>query len=168
MKFIFSVIKRVWFSWQLFWAKWLSRLCVVHTFQYSCRFWWSRTGGLGSTNFRKKLTFIKFLMRSLENNTWLKMPTTQGKKYIDGIAALFLKHIGHRWPEIAAAVYEQMTTLAYANSGSSSTVPGILLAKKIAELAPGSLNRVFFCGGGSEAVEIALKMARQYQFFSGS
>lgn len=90
-----------------------------------------------------------------------------GKKYIDGMAGLFLKNIGHRWPEIATAVYEQMTTLAYANSGSSSTVPGILLAKKIAELAPGSLNRVFFCGGGSEAVEIALKMARQYQFFSG-
>ena len=92
----------------------------------------------------------------------------QGRKYIDGMAGLFLKNIGHRWPEIAEAVSEQMTTLAYANSGAYSTVPGILLAKKVAELAPGDLNRVFFCGGGSEAVEIATKLARQYQFIIGN
>ncbi|MEE8443449.1 MAG: aspartate aminotransferase family protein [Dehalococcoidia bacterium] len=92
----------------------------------------------------------------------------RGNKYIDGMAGLYLKAIGHRWPEIAEAVQEQMTTLAYANSGAYSTIPAILLAKKVAELAPGSLNRVFFCGGGSEAVEIALKMARQYQYISGN
>ena len=91
----------------------------------------------------------------------------QGNKYIDGMAGLFLKNIGHRWPEIAEAVRDQMTTLAFANSGSFSNVPGILLARKVAELAPGSLNRVFFCGGGAESVEIALKMARQYQYISG-
>ena len=92
----------------------------------------------------------------------------QGRKYIDGMAGLFLKNIGHRWPEIGEAVSEQMTTLAYANSGAYSTVPGILLAKKVAELVPGDLNRVFFCGGGSEAVEIATKLARQYQFITGN
>ncbi|MBI2170865.1 MAG: aspartate aminotransferase family protein [Chloroflexi bacterium] len=91
----------------------------------------------------------------------------EGKKYIDGMAGLYLKNVGHNRPEIAQAVYEQMTTLAYANSGAYSNVPGILLAKKIAELAPGNLDRVFFCGGGAEAVEIALKMARQYQFLRG-
>ena len=53
-----------------------------------------------------------------------------GNKYIDGMAGLFLKNIGHNHPEIAQAVYEQMTTLAYANSGAYSTVPGVLLAKK--------------------------------------
>ncbi len=91
----------------------------------------------------------------------------EGKRYIDGMAGLYLKNIGHNRPEVAQAVYEQMTTLAYANSGAYSNVPGILLAKKIAEVAPGNLNRVFFCGGGAEAVEIALKMARQYQFLRG-
>jgi adenosylmethionine-8-amino-7-oxononanoate aminotransferase len=91
-----------------------------------------------------------------------------GNRFIDGMAGLFLKNIGHRWPEIAAAVSEQMTTLAYANSGAYSTVPAILLARKVAELSPGSLNRVFFCGGGSEAVEIALKMARQHQYLTGN
>ncbi len=91
-----------------------------------------------------------------------------GNRYIDGMAGLYLKALGHNHPEIANAAHEQMTTLAYANSGAYATVPGILLAKKVAELAPGSLNRVFFCGGGSEAVEIALKMARQYQYISGN
>ena len=91
----------------------------------------------------------------------------EGNKYIDAMAGLFLKAIGHNHPEIASAVAEQMTTLAYTNSGAYSSVPGILLSKKLADLAPGDLNRTFFCGGGSEAVEIALKMARQYQFISG-
>ena len=90
-----------------------------------------------------------------------------GKRYIDGMAGLFLKNIGHGHPEIAQAVREQMETLAYVNSGAYSTVPGILLARKLAELTPGDLNRTFFCGGGAEAVEIALKMARQYQAISG-
>jgi adenosylmethionine-8-amino-7-oxononanoate aminotransferase len=91
----------------------------------------------------------------------------EGKKYIDAMGGLLLKNIGHNRPEVADAVAEQMKTLAYSNSGSYSTIPGILLSKKIAELAPGDLNRTFFVGGGSEAVETALKMARQYQFISG-
>ena len=91
----------------------------------------------------------------------------EGNKYIDAMGGLFLKNIGHSHPEIAAAVAEQMTTLAYTNSGAYSSVPGILLSKKLAEITPGDMNRVFFCGGGSEAVEIALKMARQYQYLAG-
>lgn len=91
-----------------------------------------------------------------------------GVRYIDGMAGLFLKNIGHRWPEVSQAVQEQMDTLTYVNSGAYSTVPGILLAKKLAELAPGTLSRTFFCGGGSEAVEISLKLARQYQAISGN
>ena len=91
----------------------------------------------------------------------------EGNKYIDAMAGLFLKNIGHNHPEIAKAVSEQMTTLAYTNSGAYSSVPGILLSRKLSELAPGDLTRSFFCGGGSEAVEIALKMARQYQYLSG-
>ena len=92
----------------------------------------------------------------------------EGKRYIDGMAGLFLKNIGHNHPEVASAVAEQMTTLAYTNSGSYSSIPGILLSRKLAELAPGDLNRCFFVGGGSEAVDTALKMARQYQFIAGN
>ena len=90
-----------------------------------------------------------------------------GNRYIDGLAGLFLKNIGHHWPEVADAVKEQMLSLTYANSGAYSTVPGILLAKKISELTGHLLNKVFFCGGGAEAVEIAIKMARQYRYISG-
>ena len=91
----------------------------------------------------------------------------EGNKYIDGMGGLYLKNIGHNRPEVANAVSQQMTTLAYSNSGAYSSIPGILLAKKIAELSPGDLNRTFFIGGGSEAVETALKMARQYQYITG-
>lgn len=91
-----------------------------------------------------------------------------GNKFIDGMAGLFLKNIGHRWPEIIDAVSNQMNTLAYANSGSYRNIPSIHLAKKLSEITPGNLTRSFFCGGGSEAVEIALKMARQYQYIAGN
>ncbi len=92
-----------------------------------------------------------------------------GNKLIDGNSSGFVKAIGHRWPEIAEAVAGQLTTLAFAPiSHGCATVPAIRLAKKIADLAPGSLNRTFFCGGGSEAVEIAIQLARQYQFLSGN
>jgi adenosylmethionine-8-amino-7-oxononanoate aminotransferase len=92
----------------------------------------------------------------------------EGNKYIDAMAGLYLKNIGHSRPEIAGAVAEQMTALAYTNSGAYSSIPGILLSRRLSELAPGNLDRTFFCGGGSEAVEIALKMARQYQYISGN
>ena len=91
----------------------------------------------------------------------------EGNRYIDAMGGLFLKNIGHNRPEVANAVAEQMTALAYSNSGAYSSVPGVLVAEKLAELAPGDLTRTFFCGGGSEAVDIALKMARQYQFIAG-
>ena len=91
----------------------------------------------------------------------------EGNRFIDAMGGLMLKNIGHNRPEVATAVSEQMTTLAFSDSGSYSTIPGILLSKKLAELSPGDLNRIFFVGGGSEAVETALKMARQYQYISG-
>ncbi len=90
-----------------------------------------------------------------------------GNQYIDAMAGLFLKNIGHRRPEVAQAVQEQMLELSYANSGAYSIVPGILVARKISEISPESLNRTIFCGGGSEAVEVALKMAKQFQHISG-
>ncbi len=92
----------------------------------------------------------------------------RGKKYIDGMAGLFLKNIGHGRPEVAQAVAEQMTTLAYSSSGATSTVPAILLSKKISDLTEGALTRTFFCGGGAEAVDISLKMAKQYQAITGN
>lgn len=91
-----------------------------------------------------------------------------GNRLIDGNSSGFVKAIGHRWPEIADAIADQLTTLAFApNSHGCATVPAIRLARKIADLSPGSLGRTFFCGGGGEAVEVAIQLARQYQYLSG-
>ena len=90
-----------------------------------------------------------------------------GKRYIDGLGGLFLMNIGHGRREVADAVAAQLQALAYANTGSYATVPAIRLAERVAEKAPGSLEKVFFCNGGSEAVDIALKMAKQIQYLRG-
>ena len=91
----------------------------------------------------------------------------EGKRHIDAMAGLYLMNIGHGRTEIADVVAAQLRELAYVNSGAYTTVSAVELAVKLAEITPGDLRRVFFCGGGSEAVEIALKMARQYQYVSG-
>jgi len=85
-----------------------------------------------------------------------------GKKYIDGLAGLFTSQIGHGRKEIAKAVAEQTEKLGYFPLWSYGHPGAIELAKRIADLAPGDLNRVFFTSGGGEAVEAAWKLARQY------
>ena len=91
-----------------------------------------------------------------------------GNEYIDAMAGLFLANIGHGRQEVVDAVAAQLSQLQYINSGAYSNVPAILLAEHIAQKAPGDLSRVFFSGGGSEAVEIAIKMAKQYHFEGGN
>jgi adenosylmethionine-8-amino-7-oxononanoate aminotransferase len=91
-----------------------------------------------------------------------------GNRYIDGLGGLFLMNIGHGREEVVEAVAAQLRALAYANTGAYATIPAIRLAERVAEKAPGSLNKVFFCNGGSEAVDIALKMAKQIQYLRGN
>jgi adenosylmethionine-8-amino-7-oxononanoate aminotransferase len=91
----------------------------------------------------------------------------EGNRYIDGMAGLYLMNLGHGREEIVDAIASQLRQLAYANTGAHATVPAIRLAEKLASHAPGDLDKVFFCNGGSEAVEIAMKMARQIQFMRG-
>ncbi|MCZ6871979.1 MAG: aminotransferase class III-fold pyridoxal phosphate-dependent enzyme, partial [bacterium] len=85
-----------------------------------------------------------------------------GNEYLDGLAGLWLVNVGHGRQEIAAAMAAQASKLAYASSAQATTVPAIQLATRLAELTPGDLSTVFFCSGGSEAVESAIKIARQY------
>ena len=91
-----------------------------------------------------------------------------GKRYFDGLAALFCVNAGHGRVEIAQAGLEQAKELAFFTNWSYAHPTSIELAAKIAELAPGDLNRVFFTSGGSEAVESALKLARQYHKLRGN
>src|SRR5256886_4900379 len=86
-----------------------------------------------------------------------------GKRYLDAIAGLFAVQIGYsHGDEIGAAAHAQMRELPFYTNWSYAHPRAIELAHRLAELAPGDLNRVFFVSGGSEAVESAWKLARQF------
>ena len=90
-----------------------------------------------------------------------------GNEYIDALAGLWLVNVGHGRKEIAEAMAAQAGTLAYGSSMQTTTVPAIQLATLLSDITPGDLSTVFFCSGGSEAVESAVKIARQYQHLAG-
>jgi len=85
-----------------------------------------------------------------------------GRRYLDGLSGLFTVQVGHGRAELAEAAARQAGTLAYFPVWSYGNEPAIALATRLTRLAPGDLNRVFFTGGGGEAVESAWKLARQY------
>ncbi len=85
-----------------------------------------------------------------------------GKRYLDGLAGLFTSQLGHGRTELAEAGAKQAGTLAYFPLWTYAHPRAIELAERVASYAPGDLNRVFFTTGGSEAVESAWKLARQY------
>jgi adenosylmethionine-8-amino-7-oxononanoate aminotransferase len=90
-----------------------------------------------------------------------------GKRYLDALSSLFCVNVGHGRADIAQAGADQAKELGFFTNWSYAHPRSIELAVKIAELAPGDLNRVFFTSGGSEAVESALKLARQYHKLTG-
>ncbi len=91
-----------------------------------------------------------------------------GKRYLDGLSALFCVNIGHGRADIAQAGADQAKELGFYTNWSYAHPQAIELAARIASLAPGDLNRVFFTSGGSEAVESAYKLARQYHKLTGN
>jgi adenosylmethionine-8-amino-7-oxononanoate aminotransferase len=86
----------------------------------------------------------------------------EGNRYLDGLAGLFVSQVGHGRAELAKAAGEQAETLGYFPIWTYAHPSAVRLAARLADLAPGDLNRVFFTTGGSEAVESAWKLARQY------
>jgi adenosylmethionine-8-amino-7-oxononanoate aminotransferase len=91
-----------------------------------------------------------------------------GKKYLDALAGLFSVNIGYSYgEEIGQAALEQMRELPFYTNWSYAHPRAIELATKLAELAPEHINRAFFVSGGSEAVESAWKLARQYHSARG-
>ncbi|MDX6465673.1 MAG: hypothetical protein QOI27_713 [Gaiellaceae bacterium] len=88
---------------------------------------------------------------------------SNGKRYLDALAGLFAVQVGYSYgEEMGQAALEQMRELPFYTNWSYAHPRAIELAHEIAQLAPGDLNRVFFVSGGSEAVESAWKLARQY------
>jgi adenosylmethionine-8-amino-7-oxononanoate aminotransferase len=90
-----------------------------------------------------------------------------GREYIDGMSGLWCVNAGHGRAEIADAMAAQEKQIAYVSADTYTSIPAIQLAETIADLLPGDMDRVFFCSGGSEAVESAIKIAKQVQFMRG-
>ena len=85
-----------------------------------------------------------------------------GKGYIDASGGAAVSCLGHGHPDVIAALHEQVDRLAYAHTGFFTTEVAEKLADRLVEDAPEGLDHVYLVSGGSEAVEAALKMARQY------
>jgi adenosylmethionine-8-amino-7-oxononanoate aminotransferase len=91
----------------------------------------------------------------------------RGREYLDALSGLWLVNVGHGRETIAGAMAQQAKTLAYASASRAVTLPAVQLASMLAQLAPGDLSAVLFSSGGSEAVESALKITRQYHALRG-
>lgn len=85
-----------------------------------------------------------------------------GKSYIDASGGAAVSCLGHGHPDVIAALHAQLDRIAYAHTGFFTTVVAEQLADRLVEDAPAGLDHVYLVSGGSEAVEAALKMARQY------
>lgn len=92
---------------------------------------------------------------------------TEGNKYLDGLAGLFCTNLGHGRADLAAVASKQMEQLAYFPTWGWSNPPAAEAASMIAAQAPGDIEEVFFVSSGSEAVESALKFARNYHVSQG-
>jgi adenosylmethionine-8-amino-7-oxononanoate aminotransferase len=86
----------------------------------------------------------------------------EGNRYIDGVSSLWCNVHGHRHPRIDAAVTAQLGKVAHSTMLGLSHEPAIELARRLVEIAPPGLTRIFYSDSGSTATEIALKMAYQY------
>ena len=93
---------------------------------------------------------------------------TAGRRYVDGLSSLFCAQIGYSYgAEMAAVAGEQLQKLAFNTLWGTAHPPALELADRLAQIAPEGLNKVFFTSGGSESVESAWKIVRQYHVANG-
>lgn len=92
---------------------------------------------------------------------------TAGRRFIDGSSGAMVSNIGHSNPRVLAAMKAQMDRATFGYRLHFETEPGERLAEKVASLCPAGMEKVFFVSGGSEAVESAVKLARQYAVVTG-
>ncbi|MEM9522836.1 MAG: aspartate aminotransferase family protein [Pseudomonadota bacterium] len=90
-----------------------------------------------------------------------------GKRYLDGSGGAAVSCLGHGDPKVTQAIKDQLDKVAFAHTGFFTSEPAEALADKLIAHAPGGLDRVYLVSGGSEAVEAALKLARQYYLERG-
>jgi putrescine aminotransferase len=107
-------------------------------------------------------------VRVIKSAKGVWLTDTEGNKIIDGMAGLWCVNIGYGRKELAQVAARQIEELSYYNTFFQTThVPAIALAAKIAELAPGDLNHVFFAGSGSEANDTNIRLVRRYWDIKG-
>lgn len=85
-----------------------------------------------------------------------------GKQYLDAISSLWCNVHGHNHPRLNAALQAQLQKIAHSTTLGASNPPAILLAKALVEISPAGLDKVFYSEDGTEAMEIAIKMAYHY------
>ena len=92
----------------------------------------------------------------------IEIVDTAGKRYIDASGGAAVSCLGHGHPAVTAALHEQLDKLAYAHTGFFTTEVAEKLADRLIADAPQGISHAYLVSGGSEAIEAALKMARQY------
>ena len=113
-------------------------------------------------HFTKISSYAKSPVPTIVRGDGARVYDVHGKAYLDGLAGLFVVQAGHGRRELAEAAFKQANELAFFPLWSYAHPQAIELADRLAELAPGDLNKVFFTTGGGEAVETAWKLAKQY------
>ncbi|MGD2271517.1 MAG: aspartate aminotransferase family protein [Desulfobacterales bacterium] len=104
----------------------------------------------------------------IERGQGVEIFDSDGNRYLDLVAGVTRPvHVGYGRRELAQAVYDQICQLSYFTPMAFANIPAMKLARLLAEITPGSLNRFTFECGGSEAVETAMKLAKHYHFFKG-
>ncbi|HBD91707.1 MAG: aminotransferase [Rhodobacteraceae bacterium GWE1_64_9] len=103
----------------------------------------------------------------LDRAEGIYMWDTTGRRFIDGSSGAMVSNIGHSNPAVLAAMQAQMARSTFGYRLHFETEPGERLAAKVASLSPAGMEKVFFVSGGSEAVESAIKLARQWAVLTG-
>jgi adenosylmethionine-8-amino-7-oxononanoate aminotransferase len=118
-------------------------------------------------HFTRMSTYADHEIPVIERGEGAYVWDSHGKRYLDGLSGLFVVQAGHGRQELADAAGKQAAQLGYFPLWSYAHPSAIELAERLASYAPGDINRVFFTTGGSEAVESAWKLARQYFRLTG-
>ena len=112
--------------------------------------------------FTQMQDYVKEKPLIIESGSGCILKDTYGNEYIDGISSLWTNVHGHRKEKLDTAIKKQLDMIAHSTLLGLSNIPAIECAKKLIEIAPEGLSRVFYSDSGSTAVEIALKIAFQY------
>lgn len=112
--------------------------------------------------FTQMQEYVKDRPLVIERGVGSYLIDVDGNRYLDGVSSLWVTVHGHNKKELNGAIKEQLDKIAHSTLLGIANIPSILLAKKLVEITPPGLNKVFYSDNGSTAVEIALKMAFQY------